>query len=521
MSINVKSRIDPGEVFKNVGGDIEGVDLREADDSPTITVDSSDPDVLKFDVVPQLEVEAVQPHGAAHITSARLATVAALPACTYYVGTSGVGATLTGDANGALADIDFTTPALGDVVVVMTQANLFENGLYEVTQLGTVVGTPAPFILTRTDEADEAADYAEGIVVHVGAGVTQRGRMLISSPTTVVMGTTSIRWRAIVQPHLFRTVDCDFDEFLATVALGTTTATVAAAVPGTKFGATGYGAGTQITQTLSGAPTVGVASLETGSTAAGCVYMGRGHYMGGALTWDSAAPAEFFARVSVPTVSTAATQEFWAAAGLIIATIDPQRHHLTAGMYFEYPTDGTNIRAVNRTPQTAQTLQAWTRVTTTATFTVTSHGLQVGDPVTISATTDAAAVPATSVGVGYIVQSIPTANTFTVTCLNAGGASGTATVVRSTSTITDTGIASSATYRALGIRYNATVPETRFYIANSLVATHTTNLPAVVVGLMPSAAIQKQVGATSRSFLIDRIAARHVDPRGGMSFIPT
>jgi hypothetical protein len=63
---------------------------------------------------------------------------------------------------------------------------------------------------------------------------------------------------------------------------------------------------------------------------------------------------------------------------------------------------------------------AWTRVTTTATVISTAHGLKVNDIIYVIVSNDVAAI---IVG-AKTVASVPTANTFTFTCLNAGAASG-------------------------------------------------------------------------------------------------
>lgn len=64
--------------------------------------------------------------------------------------------------------------------------------------------------------------------------------------------------------------------------------------------------------------------------------------------------------------------------------------------------------------------QAWTRVTTTATVTSVAHGLKVNNVIYVPITSDAAAITA----VAKTVASVPTADTFTFTCLNAGATSG-------------------------------------------------------------------------------------------------
>jgi len=65
---------------------------------------------------------------------------------------------------------------------------------------------------------------------------------------------------------------------------------------------------------------------------------------------------------------------------------------------------------------------AWARTTTVVTITKSAHGLITGDSVTISVTSDAAALPLGT----YVVTKL-TADTFRVTGLNAGASSGTCT----------------------------------------------------------------------------------------------
>jgi hypothetical protein len=87
-----------------------------------------------------------------------LATTAALPANTYNNGTSGVGATLTGNSNGALS-VDSTLTIVAERILVKNEVAGANNGVYIVTQVGTA-GTP--YILTR------ATDFNT-----VGTGVNQ------------------------------------------------------------------------------------------------------------------------------------------------------------------------------------------------------------------------------------------------------------------------------------------------------------------------------------------------------------
>jgi len=124
--------------------------------------------------------------------SVRMTTVAVLPACTYANGASGVGATLTGDAVGQLADIDGITPVVGDRVLVKSQAASLQNGIYEVTTLGDV-GTA--FVLTRTVDFDgsPANEVTPGCYTFVEEGTSQANNgFAVTTNGVITIGTTGI-----------------------------------------------------------------------------------------------------------------------------------------------------------------------------------------------------------------------------------------------------------------------------------------------------------------------------------------
>lgn len=120
----------------------------------------------------------------------RVATTAALPAVTYDNGASGVGATLTANANGALPSIDGVGLSVGNRLLVKNQVAGLQNGIYTVTDLGSA-GTP--FILTRAVDADVNAEVTQGLftIASEGSSQAQQGFMLTTSdPITV--GTTAL-----------------------------------------------------------------------------------------------------------------------------------------------------------------------------------------------------------------------------------------------------------------------------------------------------------------------------------------
>lgn len=127
--------------------------------------------------------------------SVRLATAAALAASTYANGTLGVGATLTADANGVMADVDGVTPANGDRLLVKDQASGLQNGIYTVTSVGVAAVSPA--ILTRYIGDDVAAEI-EGSSVFVEAGTANAGTLWACTNTsTPTIGTTALTYTKI------------------------------------------------------------------------------------------------------------------------------------------------------------------------------------------------------------------------------------------------------------------------------------------------------------------------------------
>lgn len=121
--------------------------------------------------------------------SARVATVAALPAVTYNNGTGGVGATLTASALGVLT-VDGVATVLGDRIVVKDQVAGLQNGIYEVTTEGTA---GVAFILTRAPDSDNSpSNELEAAAIFVQAGTTNANVTLTQTATSVVVGTTAL-----------------------------------------------------------------------------------------------------------------------------------------------------------------------------------------------------------------------------------------------------------------------------------------------------------------------------------------
>jgi hypothetical protein len=123
----------------------------------------------------------------------RLATTAALATNTYNNGASGVGATLTANANGALS-VDGVATVVGNRILVKNEVTQANNGVYTVTQTGSA---GAPYILTRATDFDTAGSGVDqidaGDFFLITAGSTLANTSWIQqTPLPITVGTTAI-----------------------------------------------------------------------------------------------------------------------------------------------------------------------------------------------------------------------------------------------------------------------------------------------------------------------------------------
>lgn len=154
------------------------------------------------------------------ILTCRAATTAALPANTYANGASGVGATLTGDVNGALPAQDGVSLIVGDKLLVKNEAaeatGHLKHGAYTVTNLGSA---STQFVLTRDPDSDVAAEIP-GSRWTIQEGTTQANDIWRVLNTSVTVGTTAIKisetttangWKGMyIHPGVNNTADTMF-----------------------------------------------------------------------------------------------------------------------------------------------------------------------------------------------------------------------------------------------------------------------------------------------------------------------
>jgi hypothetical protein len=138
--------------------------------------------------------------------SVRLATTTTLPAYTYNNGTSGVGATITANANGALT-VDGVAVVAANRVLVKNEVggNEAYNGAYTVTQVGD---GSTPYILTRATDFDSAGSGVDqidaGDFFLVTAGSTQANTSWVQqTPLPITVGTTGITFIQFGAPVVY------------------------------------------------------------------------------------------------------------------------------------------------------------------------------------------------------------------------------------------------------------------------------------------------------------------------------
>ena len=120
--------------------------------------------------------------------SVRIATTANLSTA-YNNGTSGVGATLTADGNGAVT-IDSVALTSGDRVLVKDQTTGTQNGIYKVTTVGDGSN---PYVLTRATDADSSAEVTGGMFTFVEEGSAADAGFVLSNVTgSATIGTTAL-----------------------------------------------------------------------------------------------------------------------------------------------------------------------------------------------------------------------------------------------------------------------------------------------------------------------------------------
>jgi hypothetical protein len=159
---------------------------------------------------------------------------------TYNNGVAGVGATLTNAGTKAAFAPDGPTASIGDRILVYNQTNGFENGIYEVTTVGTPDPGGTNWVLTRTSDADtygtkDPNKLGGGDAFFVTSGNTGAGETYVCNNSgTIVFGTTAITFVQISSAQVY------------TAGTGLTLTSLAFSITNTGVTATTYGSASQV-----------------------------------------------------------------------------------------------------------------------------------------------------------------------------------------------------------------------------------------------------------------------------------
>lgn len=127
-----------------------------------------------------------------HIHASVVAATTANLTATYDNGTSGVGATLTNSGTQATLVLDGVTVSVSDRVLVKNQTTASQNGIYTVTDTGSV---STNWVLTRATDFNSSAEIQGGDFVFVTGGTSYDNTGWVQTSTGVTVGTTAIVWQ--------------------------------------------------------------------------------------------------------------------------------------------------------------------------------------------------------------------------------------------------------------------------------------------------------------------------------------
>jgi hypothetical protein len=152
----------------------------------TVTL-NADP-VTALQAATKQYVDAVASLGLDFKASVVASTTTALTA-TYANGTLGVGATLTNSGAQAAFATDGITPTVGARILVKNQSSTFQNGIYTLTNAGSV---STNWVLTRATDFDTAVEIQPGSFVAVDTGTTLALTSFLQTATVALVGTDAV-----------------------------------------------------------------------------------------------------------------------------------------------------------------------------------------------------------------------------------------------------------------------------------------------------------------------------------------
>ena len=158
------------------------------------------------DITNKQYVDGLFSTGISYHAPVRVESPTALSPVTYNNGSSGVGATLTNAGTQTALVIDGITVSLNDRVLIYTQTDQKQNGVYTVTNVGS---GSTNWVLTRATDADsfglaDPNQLGQGDAFFVQQGNTGAGETYVcNTPGTIVFGTTNITFAQISSAQVY------------------------------------------------------------------------------------------------------------------------------------------------------------------------------------------------------------------------------------------------------------------------------------------------------------------------------
>jgi hypothetical protein len=158
------------------------------------------------DITNKTYVDGLFSTGITYHAPVRVESPIALSPVTYNNGTAGVGATLTNAGTQAALVIDGVTVSLNDRVLIYTQTDQTQNGVYTVTNVGS---GSTNWVLTRATDANTFGlanpnTLGQGDAFFVTSGNTGAGETYICNTVgTITFGTTNITFVQISSAQIY------------------------------------------------------------------------------------------------------------------------------------------------------------------------------------------------------------------------------------------------------------------------------------------------------------------------------
>ena len=149
----------------------------------TINVDNKGNAPIRFNLV-KIRIQGLTFRNCLAATTANLTNII------YDNGLSGIGATITNNASTLIAfTVDGVTPPINSRILVKNQSTTFQNGIYVLTTVGS---NSIPWVLTRANDYNRAAQINPGDLIYVQSGNTNSAITYRQTATVTIIGTSPI-----------------------------------------------------------------------------------------------------------------------------------------------------------------------------------------------------------------------------------------------------------------------------------------------------------------------------------------